>query len=250
MNDLLIVALAGLAAGLMNTVVGGGTLITYPTLLALGLPPLTANVTSAVGVFPGSLAGAWAYRRTLLDPRNRAQAVRSLIGITIGVAIGLPLLLLFPPTVFGHVSPWLILGAGLLTVAQPWIRSRVAEHTQRPRHHALVFWIGVIAAGIYLAYFGGATGVILLAVFLYTTTHDLQVANALKNLNSGTGNGIAAIVFLFLAPVQIGLSIAIAVGSIIGGVIGARFAQRLSPRVFRVLIGVIAVIATLTAFRG
>lgn len=250
MTDLLIALVSGFAAGLTNTVVGGGTLITYPTLLALGLPPLTANVTSAVGVFPGSLAGAWTYRRTLLAPGIRVIALRSVIAVTIGVAIGIPLLLMFPPEVFGKVSPWLIIGAGALTVLQPWIRSQVAEHTHRPRHHVIVFWVGVILAGIYLAYFGGATGVILLAVFLYTTTHDLQTANALKNLNSGTGNGIAAIVFLFLAPVRIPLSIAIAIGSIAGGLIGARFAQRLSPTVFRVLIGVIAVVAAVSVLLG
>lgn len=240
------VILAGVAAGFLNSVVGAGTLVTYPVLLAIGLPPMQANVTSAVGIFPGSLSAALSYRGVL--SQARALIPPTLIGMIAGIALGIPLLLALPPGVFSLIVPWLILAAGALTLAQPYLIGRLKSGQTQERHRPWVMAAGLVLAGAYLAYFGAATGIITISVLLFAATRDIQVANALKNLATGIGNGLVAVAFLALAEVQVNYALMIAVGSVVGGAIGGRLAQRLSPRIFRIIVAVIAVGATIAAF--
>lgn len=249
MGELLVAMLAGVGAGMLNAVVGAGTLVTYPVLIALGMPPLAANVTSAVGIFPGSLTGAYTYRRTLRQPEVRSTTVIVTLSTLLGAAVGIPLLLLLPPEVFIAVVPWLILAAGALTVFQPWLTGRargsvVAHHDMR----RVPLVLGIVLAGIYLSYFGAATGVIVLTVLLYVGIQNLQTANAIKNLATGITNALIAVVFVLVAPVDLPIALAIAIGSTLGGFLGGSIAQRLSPLVFRAVIGLVAVAAALVAY--
>lgn len=246
MVEAILVILAGGLAGLLNSVVGAGTLVTYPVLIALGLPPLQANVTSAVGIFPGSLSAAVSYRRVLTE--SKTLILPTLVGMLLGIAVGIPLLLALPPGVFSTVVPWLILAAGALTLAQPYLVGRLKEDRGEVGHRPWAMIAGLVVAGAYLAYFGAATGIITISVLLFAATRDIQVANGLKNLATGVGNGLVAIAFLALAPVQVPYAVLIAVGSLVGGAIGGRLAQRLSPRLFRILVAAIAVAAALAAF--
>ncbi len=246
MAEAFLVVLAGTVAGLLNSVVGAGTLVTYPVLLAIGLPPMQANVTSAVGIFPGSLSAAFAYRGVLAESKPLIRA--TLIGMLIGIAAGIPLLLALPPDVFAVVVPWLILAAGAPTFAQPYLVRRLRGDSSPVRHRPWVVACGLFLAGTYLAYFGAATGIITISVLLFAATRDIQVANGLKNLATGIGNGLVAIAFLALAPVQLTYAVLIAVGSLVGGTVGGRLAQRLSPGVFRILVAVIALAAAVAAF--
>lgn len=245
--DLVIALIAGGAAGLMNAVVGAGTLATFPILLALGLPPVTANVTSAVGVFPGSLAAAWTYRDRLGSQRRFATGATA--AMCVGALGGAALLLVLDPSVFEFAVPWLILGAGGLLAVQPRISGlwhRAADLPPRP-------WtagIGMALAGVYLGYFGAATGVLTLAALLLAGVTDLQQANAVKNLSTGVANGIAALTFLVLGIAVIPLASAIAVGAVAGGMIGGSVAQKLSDRSLRTAAIAIAVTAAAYAAWG
>lgn len=248
MTDLLIALLAGVGAGMLNAVVGAGTLVTYPALLALGLSPLTANVTSAVGIFPGSLSGAYTYRATLRSSDMRGIVILATVAMVSGALIGIPLLLLLPDDVFASIVPWLIVAAGALTVAQPWLTRRAAHGSAAPQPRRAALVVGICGAGVYLSYFGAATGVITLSVLLFIGIRDLQVANGIKNLATGIANGLIAVMFLIVAPVEVHLALAIAVGSTLGGLLGGRIAQRLSPSLFRGVIALVAVVAATAAF--
>lgn len=237
--------LAGAGAGGLNAVVGAGTLITYPVLVALGLPPLAANVTSAVGVFPGSLAGAYTYRARL---RGQVRlAVTATAAMCVGAVGGVLLLLLLPPGSFARAVPWLIVMAGALVLLQPLINKAARSRRRPPGPRAAA--IGCGAAGVYLSYFGAATGVITLTSLLLGGTEDLQEANAIKNVATGMGNGLAAVIFMVFADVHVGFALAVAAGAVLGGSIGGRFAQRLSQRVMRVVIFLVALIAAVAASR-
>lgn len=243
MGDLLLALLAGVGAGIMNAAVGAGTLITFPVLIALGLPPLAANVTSAVGVSPANMTGAWTYRSALRQPHMRIPIVTATVAMITGAMIGVPLLLVLPPEAFTAVIPWLIIAAGLLTLVQPWITRRLARRVEPIHPRAGILFIGVMLAGIYLSYFGAATGVITLSVLLYAGVSDLQDANAIKNFAGGIANLLAALIYLLVAPVDLSLAVSVAIGAALGGLIGGRIAQRLSPTLFRWLILLVALLA-------
>lgn len=245
MGELLVALLAGVGAGFMNAAVGAGTLVTFPALVALGLPPLAANVTSAVGICPGNIAGAVTYRTALRQPHMRRPLATATIAMITGAIIGVPLLLLLPPAAFAAVIPWLIIAAGLLTLVQPWITRRLARRPEPEHQNSVVLFVGIALAGVYLSYFGAATGVITLSVLLYAGIAQLQEANAIKNVATGIANVLAAVIYLVVAPVDIPLAIAVAVGASIGGIAGGRFAQRLSPILFRWLILLVALLAAI-----
>jgi uncharacterized protein len=244
--DLSIALMAGGAAGVMNAIVGAGTLATFPVLLALGLPPVTANVTSAVGVFPGSLAAAWAYRGRLGE--QRLFAAGATVAMCLGVFAGAGLLLVLDPSVFEFAVPWLILGAGGLLAVQPQISRRWYRAANLPPQPQ-VAGIGMALAGVYLGYFGAATGVLTLAALLVAGMRDLQQANALKNLSTGVANGFAALTFLVLGVAVIPFAAAIAVGAVAGGLLGGALAQKLSNRSLRsVAIGIAVTAAAYAAW--
>jgi uncharacterized membrane protein YfcA len=242
------VLLAGVGAGAINTVVGSGTLITFPVLLAIGVPPVTANVSNTVGLFPGSFVGAYGYRRELVGQRRRVMWLGS--ASALGAVAGAVLLLVLPASAFDAIVPILIALALVLVVfgkqLSAWLTRR------RGREVTVVtapLWLATLFTGVYGGYFGAAQGVLLMAFLGLMLTESLQRQNALKNVLAGIVNLVAAVVFICSAHVDWHAAAMVAVGSIIGGVIGARIGRRLSPPALRgiiVTVGVIALVKLLS----
>ena len=229
------VLLAGVAAGTINTVVGSGTLITFPTLLAFGVPPVTANVSNTVGLVPGSVSGAIGYRRELAGQRHRLLRLGA--ASLLGGLLGGVLLLELPWQVFDAVVPALIALGCLLVIFQPAISRRVAARCGGvPEHGAAWVWVLVFLTGIYGGYFGAAQGVLLMAVLGIGLQETMQRNNATKNVMAAIVNGVAAVLFVLVAHVDWRAAVLIAVGSTIGGQVGARVGRRLPPLALRVVI--------------
>lgn len=244
--------LAGIAAGTINTVVGSGTLITFPTLLAFGVPPVTANVSNNIGLVPGSISGAIGYRRELAGQRSRL--IRLGCASALGGVLGALLLLGLPAQAFGSIVPVLIALGCLLVLFQPTISRRVARtHPRSPGHQDATrevppwVWVLVLIAGIYGGYFGAAQGVLLMAIMGIGIQDSLQRLNGAKNVLAGLVNAVAALVFIGVAEVAWGVVALIAGGSVIGGQLGAKIGRRLPPLVLRLLVVSVGVVA-LTAF--
>ena len=246
------VLLAGVAAGTINTVVGSGTLITFPTLLALGVPPVTANVSNTVGLVPGSLSGAVGYRRELVGQRGRL--LRLAPASVLGAIAGAVLLLVLPSAAFDAIVPVLIGVGVLLVVTGPAIQRRVAaRHEARggiPDHGAAWVWPAVAGAGVYGGYFGAAQGVLLMAILGIGVDDDLQRHNATKNVLALLVNGVAALVFIAVADVDWTVAGLIAVGSVVGGQIGAGVGRRLPAGLLRAVIVVVGIVALAVFLRG
>jgi uncharacterized membrane protein YfcA len=241
--ECLAVLAAGVFAGAINTIVGSGTLVTFPVLLAVGYDPLIANVSNTIGLVPGSISGAVGYRVELAGQRRR-------IGVLIGAALiggitGAVLLLSLPSDVFDAVVPALVALAVVLVILQPRLSRALAARRGRARPHGgAPLWGGVLGTGIYGGYFGAAQGVILLALLGITIPdEDLHRLNALKNVLAAFINGIAAIVFVFFASVAWLPAALLAAGSAAGGQLGAQIGRRLSPAVLRAVIVVVGVAA-------
>jgi uncharacterized membrane protein YfcA len=233
----LLILVVGFVAGNVNTIVGSGSLLTFPTLIALGYPPLLANVTNTVGLAPGSVSGAVGYRRELAGQRRRVTRL-SVIAAA-GGGIGAALLLLLPPTTFERIVPVLILVACGLVIVQPrlsaWVRRRAAaSHEHRELHPLLP--VAITGTSIYGGYFGAAQGVILMAVLGVLVDDDLQRLNALKNALTAVVNGTAALVFVLTTTIAWDAALLLAIGSIVGGQTGARFGRRIPPTPLRVAI--------------
>ena len=235
------IVLAGLAAGMINTVVGSGSLITFPTLIALGYPPVLANVSNNIGLVPGALSGVYGYRRELVG--QRARLMRLLPASAAGGVIGATLLLVLPSGVFTRVVVVLIVVALLLVVFQPWLAQRfAAAHGHRTAISPVL--VGLVgAAGIYGGYFGAAQGIILIALLAIFVADDLQRLNATKNVLAMTVNLVASGIFVFATNVDWKVVGCIAVGSVVGGQLGATVGRRLDPRALRVVIVVVGLTA-------
>lgn len=233
---------AGIAAGTINAVVGSGTLITFPVLLAFGYPPVTANVTNTVGLVPGSAAGAIGYRRELRGQRHRARPL--MIASMAGAVLGAVLLLVLPASAFKAIVPVFIGLALVLIVFQPQLtralqsRRRAAEDTAGPAATA-----GTALTGVYGGYFGAAQGILLLSFLGLTIDDDLQRINALKVVLAGINNLVAGVIFVFAAHVDWAAAGLVAAGSILGGVGGAHWGRRLPPAALRALIVAVGVVA-------
>ncbi len=226
--EIVCIALAGLAAGTINTIVGSGTLISFPVLLAFGYAPVIANVSNTIGLVPGSVSGAIGYRRELSGQARRAVQLGSMS--VLGGITGAVLLLVLPGSAFKDIVPVFIVIALLLTVLQPRIAATLADREidlERPGHPGTS--LAVYLTGVYGGYFGAAQGIILLAILGVALAQDLQRTNALKNVLAGLVNGVAGIYFIFAAHVDWGPVGLIAGGSILGGQLGARFGRRLPP---------------------
>jgi uncharacterized membrane protein YfcA len=234
------VLLAGVAAGTINTVVGSGTLVTFPVLLSVGYAPVTANVSNSIGLVPGSLSGAIGYRAELAGQRSRALRLGA-CSVTGGI-IGAVLLLVLPPGVFKAIVPGFIAIALVLVIAQPALSRRLAERPKR-RHGGPVAAVGVLVAGIYGGYFGAAQGILLLGLLGLTLPETLQRINGLKNVLAGLVNAVSGVVFVFAAHVAWLPVALIAVGSMVGGQLGARYGRRLSPVALRAVIVVVGAVA-------
>lgn len=219
----------------MNAVVGSGSLVTFPTLVGLGYSPLVANVSNTVGLVPGSLSAVHGYRRELKGQRDRALVLGS--ASAAGGLTGGTLLLLFPST-FEQIVPWLVLLAVAMVLAQPKLSSMIEAGSETGRGPGWALRICVATTGVYGGYFGAAQGVLLIGVLGIGLGDHLQRTNALKNLLAAVVNGVAAILFIALAPVAWLPAGILAGSSIVGGQIGARVGRRLSPLVLRVIIAV------------
>ncbi|GAB3622067.1 sulfite exporter TauE/SafE family protein [Mariniluteicoccus endophyticus] len=250
--EFLVIALAGAAAGLINTVVGSGTLVTFPTLLAFGIPPVVANTSNSVGLTAGGLSGTFSMLPELRP--QKARMIRLGICSLIGGTIGAILLLTLPSAAFDAIVPILIGLGCVLVVLQPWLAKKVAaqhaalDQSGDPREP---WWTypSVIGAGVYGGYFGAAQGVLLLAILGIGLPHESMArVNAVKNGLGTVVNGTAAVVFVVVAfsggsPIDWWVALAIALGSIVGAQVGARVGRRLPPVVYRVVIVGIGVIA-------
>jgi uncharacterized protein len=235
---------AGGAAGTINTVVGSGTLLTFPVLLAFGYEPVTANVSNTIGLVPGSIAGAYGYRAELEGQRRRllGLAIASLLGGVVGAV----LLLVLPASAFKEIVPVFIAAALVLVLVQPWLTRRVAGRHDHPLRARGVLPLGLFAIGVYGGYFGAAQGIMLLAVLGLSLSDPLQRINAIKNVLAGLTNAVAGVVFVIAAShVSWAVAGLLAAGSLLGGHLGARVARRLSPPVLRgaiVVVGVAAIV--------
>jgi uncharacterized protein len=248
--DMILIALAGVAAGAINTLVGSGTLVTFPTLVALGYPPVVSTMSNAIGLVAGGISGTWGYRRELGGQwhRLRWQMPASFVGALVGAW----LLLHLPEKVFTEVVPVLLIAALILVLVGPriqnWARNRAesagqsAEHVSRGRMVALV--IGTFAVGIYGGYFTAAQGILLMGVMGALLPEDMQRMNAAKNLLSLIVNVVAAVAYILVAFDRISWPAAglIALGSLVGGYLGARYGRRLSPNALRAFIIVVGLI--------
>ncbi|MFB9438718.1 sulfite exporter TauE/SafE family protein [Streptomyces showdoensis] len=239
---------AGTAAGAINTVVGSGTLITFPVLLATGLPPITANVSNTLGLVSGSISGAVGYRSELKG--QKARVLRLGGTALVGGLVGAILLLALPSDAFDAIVPVLIGIALLLVLLQPRIaaavqRRREATGTEAHPDGGPVLLVGLFLASIYGGYFGAAQGVLYLSLMGLLIHDTLQRINAVKNILGAVVNGVAAAFFLFVADFDWTAVLLIAVGSTIGGQIGAKVGKRLSPAVLRGVIIAVGIVAIL-----
>jgi uncharacterized protein len=241
-GEILAIALAGLAAGAVNTVVGSGTLITFPVLLAFGYAPVTANVSNTVGLVPGSVSGALGYRRELSGQRQRA--IRLGVASALGAISGAVLLLVLPASTFKAIVPAFIAIALLLVVLQPRINRALAEREISAWHEkGILTPIAIYASGVYGGYFGAAQGILLLAILGVALPQDLHRTNALKNVLAGLVNGVAGLYFALVAQVAWAPAAIIALASILGAQLGAHYGRRLPPGALRALIVVIGTTA-------
>ena len=236
---------AGMAAGTINTIVGAGTLITFPTLLFFGYPPLVANVSNTVGLVAGGITGVHGYRRELA---GLGDILRRLMPVSlVGALTGAILLLWLPESAFDAIVPVLLALSLLLVLLGPRLQAWAA--VRHPGHDSggrrLLLTVGVFASGIYGGYFGAAQGVLMVGILSALMAISLQRINGLKNVLSTVVNVVAAVAFILVAPERIDWAVAalIAVGSLAGGYVGARVGRRLSPRVLRAVIVIIGVAA-------
>ena len=238
----LLLVLAGLGAGVVNGAAGGGTLISFPALLAVGYPALTANVTSTVGIWPGYLGGVAGFRR---EVAQQGDQLRRLVGTAVGGAVlGGVLLLTTPSGDFRSLAPFLLLFSCLLFGAQPWLASRLRVSESGRRSHVVFLHGGCFLASVYGSYFGAGLGVVLLAVLGLATSEPLARVNGLRSVLSLIVNTVALIIFVAHAHVAWGAAGLMDGSALVGGYIGARVARR-APTV--VLRSVILVVGWVTA---
>ena len=241
-GEIIAIACAGLAAGMINTMVGSGTLITFPVLLAFGYAPVTANVSNTIGLVPGSLSGAVGYRRELAGQRRRMVRLGS--ASVLGGATGAVLLLVLPASAFKAIVPVFIAIALVLVVLQPRLKRMLAKREIDPqREGGILTLLAVYLTGVYGGYFGAAQGILLLGILGVALSQTLHRTNALKNVLAGLTNGVAGLYFILAAHVAWAPAGIIACTSILGAQLGAHYGRRLPPAALRGLIVVVGLIA-------
>jgi uncharacterized membrane protein YfcA len=236
----LAIAAAGTAAGAVNAIVGSGSLITFPTLLAAGYPSVLANVSNNVGLVPGSVSGALGYRRELAGQGARIRHLGLASGA--GGAVGAVLLLALPGDVFDAVVPILILVACFLVAFGPRIRQWVVARRPEEGHGGAGLWGLVFLTGVYGGYFGAAQGVILISLLSIFLSDDLQRLNGLKNVLAGLVNGVAAVLFIGFHHIHWGVVGLLAAGSVAGGQLGATVGRRIPPAAYRAVMVVVGLV--------
>jgi len=230
---ILAVFAAGFGAGTINSIVGSGSLITFPTLVALGLSPFIANITNSVGITGGNASSVYGYRRELV---GQAERVRTLLPFSAAGGLTGGVLLLYRPSAFIAIVPWLVLVAVALVIVQPRITRMLAVRGPRHQHGSAWLRVGIFATGVYGGYFGAAQGVIMMAILAIGLDETLQRLNGLKNVLTFMANTIAGILFIAFAHVNWIFVAIIAVSSILGGQFGAHVGRRLPNPVLRAVI--------------
>ena len=240
------VVLAAVWAGGINTLVGSGTLGTFPVLIAMGVPPVTANISNAVGLVAGGVSGTIGY---LPEMKGMGRRVLQLVPMSVlGAITGASLLLVLPAEAFAAIAPALIAVGIVLVIFGPrlqaWARRHHEDGGVTPPSHLVALMAGVLVAGVYGGYFGAAQGVVLIGLLSALSTEPLQSLNGLKNVLGTIVNAIASLVFILVAPEHIDWAIAglVAVGAILGGALGARYGRRLPPNALRAVIVVVGVV--------
>ena len=241
-----LIAIAGFGGGVINAAVGSGTLLVYPVLTSVGVPPVTANGSNGLGLVGGSLTSAWAYRSLW---RDRLMILRWPIAAgCVGALVGAFLVISLDERVFVAVIPWLVLAATVLIAISPlvsrWLRARHSRAGELPR--TLWPWGGLV--GIYSGYFGAGQGIVLLALFGIRYDTDIQRANAAKNAFAAAANLSAALVFLLTGHVDVAVAACVALGAIPGGLVGGVWARRLPDAILRGLVIGVGIIATIYLF--
>jgi uncharacterized membrane protein YfcA len=235
--EALAVLAAGTAAGGVNAVVGSGSLITFPTLLAVGYAPVTANVSNCVGLVPGGVSGSFGYRRELRGQWRRCAMLA--VGTTLGAVLGGILLLELPDAVFDTIVPALI----LLAVALMALRPSPKVHEGASNDAAGI--ASSFAVGIYGGYFGAAQGIILMSLLRLSYAENLQVLNAIKNVLAGVANAVAGLLFILVADVAWGAALLIAAGSVVGAYVGSHYGRRIPQEALRRVVIVYGVIVAI-----
>lgn len=251
LEHLAIVA-AGLGAGVLTSTVGVASLISFPALIALGIPPVVANASNTIGLLPGALSGSFGYRRELREV-SRPTTVAVVLTCAIGAIGGAVLLLALPPGVFAAAAPWLILFTCLLVGVQPWISRwlRSRHETPQETRTALTPSTTFFAAltGVYGGYFGAGAGVMMMAVLALGLDLELRILNALKTLSLLAANLVASVIFVFVADLNPTAIVLLAAGSVGGGYLGAHIGRRLPSTLLRILIVLAGLTATILMLR-
>jgi uncharacterized membrane protein YfcA len=250
--EMVAVALAGLAAGSINAVVGSGTLVTFPVLLAVGLPPVTATISNSLGLVPGNLTGAIGYRRELAG--QRGLLLRLLPASVLGALTGSFLLLHLPASAFEAIVPALVALAVVLVAVQPLLQRRLTARRERagalaeqhlgPGRLAALF-AGAYATGTYGGYFAASQGVLQIGVFGLLLREPLQRLNAIKNVLTLAVNAVAALAYVVVATDRVDWRAAglVAGGSLVGGYLGSTLGRRLPAPVLRTAIVALGLVA-------
>ncbi|MHA7240364.1 sulfite exporter TauE/SafE family protein [Arthrobacter sp. TMS1-12-1] len=250
MLEIAVILLAGFWAGMINVVVGSGTLVTFPTLLLFGYPPIVANISNNIGLVGGGLSGSWGYRREIAT--NKRLLLRLLPLSAVGGLIGALLLLVLPPEAFRAIVPVLIIiGLAMVALAPRVQRAAAAKALEAApdaapsRRRSLLLLTGIGVLGIYGGYFGAAQGILIVGLMSMVTIESLQRINAIKNVLTTAVNGVAAATFMIFGRESIDWTVVlvIAVGATLGGLLGARVGRRLSPVALRATILVIGGVA-------
>ncbi len=244
--DIMLVCAAAFVAGMLNALAGGGSFLTLPALVWVGVPPVMANATGTAALLPGYLASAWALRDQMRSSAGVSVWLLVVLGLVGGV-LGAGLLLLTSNEAFRGIVPWLLLFATVLFASGPWIQRRLSQHTQHRANPSLA-GAGVVGVSAYGGYFNGGMGIIILALLRLLGVSNLLQANALKNLLSAVLTLIAVLIYLLGGLVEGYFVWFMAVAATVGGLLGAKVGRILSPVLLRNLIIVIGALTTLAFF--
>lgn len=254
LSEVLLVVVAGLGAGVLSSTVGVASLLSFPILVGLGLPPVVANVSNTLGLIPAGLGGVVGYRQEVKDAGRVAYVI--VLVCAVGAVLGAALLLGLPPGVFEAIVPYLILFTCLLVGIQPrvaaWLRARHerqhGEELAERRHMSPLTTFFATVTGVYGGYFGAGAGVMMVAVLGLGTDLELRIVNGLKTLSLMVGNIVAGLIFVFVADPRWDVAALLAVGSLVGGYVGARIGRKLPDAVFRWAVVAAGIVAALLLF--
>jgi uncharacterized membrane protein YfcA len=244
------IVFAGFAGGAVNAIAGGGTNLSFPALLWLGLPPVAANATSAVALWPGSWSSAWAFRRVLRQARR--QWLWLLVPSLLGGTLGAWLLVELPAATFRGLAPWLVLASTLLFVVEPWLRRHLGPGAGAVagRRHLALAHLAQLGIAVYGGYFGAGIGILMLASLGFSGVDSLAQANGLKNLLAAAIKAAAVVYLAVAGPVVWGAAAVMAVGAVAGGLAGGALALRLPATWQRVAIVLLGLVMTVATFVG